>query len=74
MDKSKGPPLLLQPQLNHLIKKNQGAEVLLIVVLDLAPALALAHPATGIMPQRRGGTDAEADHDPPIVPDTPEGV
>lgn len=72
--KSKGRPPLPQPQQNHLIKKNQSAEVLLIVAHDLARALVPAHPATGNMLQRGGGTDAEADHDPHIVPDTPGGA
>lgn len=70
MEKSKGPPLLPQPQLNHVIKRNQHAKVLLLQVHNLARALVPVRPTTGIMPQRGGGTDAEADHDPHIVPDS----
>lgn len=73
MEKSKGPPLLPQLQLNRLIKKTQDGEVRLIV-LNLARALGPAHPAIAIMPQRGGGTDAEADPDPHVVPDTPAGA
>lgn len=74
MEKSKGPQLLAQPQLNNLIKRNQDAKVPLILVHNLAPALVPAHPTTRIMPQREGETDAEADHDPHIVPDTLGGA
>lgn len=74
MENSKGPQLLPQPQLNHLIKRNQDAKVPLIPVHNLARALVPAHPTTGIMPQRGGGKDAEADHDPHIGPDTLGGA
>lgn len=76
MKTSKGPPLLPQPQLNHLIKRNQDAKVPLLPVHDLAQARTLVpvHPTFGIMAQRGGETDAEADHDPHIVPDTLAGA
>lgn len=74
MEKPKGPPLPPQPQLNHLIKRNLDAKVPLILVHNPARALVPAHPNIGIMPQRGGGTGAEADHDPHIVPDTLGGA
>lgn len=75
--KRPGPSVLPRSRLEGIVKRKQGAEVapLLTPAPVLVPALIPAHPAIAIiMAQRRGGTDAEADHDHHMLPDTHGGT